>query len=110
MSDPLELELQVVINCLMWVLGIKLQSPESNTLSSPLNCFSSPWVLFLRQSFMYPRLALNSYVAKNGLATQTHLLPPLEVLGLWAYSTMPGLCVLGIEPRVSCILDKCSTN
>ena len=36
-SDPLELELQAVVNCLLWVLGIKpkcfLQVPPASHLS-----------------------------------------------------------------------------
>ena len=46
MADPLELELQAAVSCLMWVLGIELGSPGGAAHAE----LSSPFYFFLKDS------------------------------------------------------------
>lgn len=53
-SNPLELDSQTVVSCLMWVLGTVQDLWKFNKGSKPLSHLSSPW-----ESELFPKVVID---------------------------------------------------
>lgn len=58
---------------------------------------------------MYPSLP-SSYVVGDDFELRALLPPSPQCWELWVYFTSLAYTVLGMDPRVACMLGKCSTS
>lgn len=73
MSDPQELESQIAVSHLMWMLGITPVLQKSSKCFQLLSHFSSPWFLFLFSDY------LKHCKNRDGAITRTCDIPEAEV-------------------------------